>query len=85
MILTIDLKPKEVNKIDLYKAIEYLWLNEESVTQYDDMAAFHADYKTHIEDEHPKGKNYVAVIDTVNKHFEVVNIIMGAQPIKEEK
>lgn len=72
MILAINLNDDEVDGFDLYKAITYLWLNTDSVTQYDDMDAFRNNFKEHISDL--KGNNYVGIIDTDNNHYEVANI-----------
>ena len=72
MILAINLNDDEVDGFDLYKAIIYLWLNTDSVTQYDDMDAFRNNFKEHISDL--KGNNYVGIIDTDNNHYEVANI-----------
>jgi len=72
MILAIDLLEVEVEKFNLYKAIQYLWLNGDSVTQYDEMEDFTHNYKEHI--TVVDGPNWVGVIDVPNSHFSVVDV-----------
>jgi hypothetical protein len=73
MILTINLRDDEVEDFDLYKGVEYLWLNiNNSVTQYDDMETFRNNWKEHVGDM--DGDNWVGVIDTDKKGYHVVNI-----------
>jgi len=72
MILVINLKEDEVHDFSLYNAIIYVWLNVDSVTQYDDMKAFKKNYKEHITEVN--GHNYVGVIDTDNNSYEIMDI-----------
>ena len=71
MILIIDLNDDEVEGFNIFKAIEYVWLYDDAVTQYDDLEEFKMYAKRHI--THDKN-SFVTIIDTINRRYEVINL-----------
>ena len=72
MILAINLEEDEIEDFDLYKAIQYVWLNTDSVTQYDDVDAFKRNYKEHITNK--MGVNWVGIVDIEHGHYNIINV-----------